>query len=911
MTADADSARGRARGRMRASWRLLTGTGAGASAALGLLVVGCVFLAVAGPRASLLLRTRALHQLTAAAPPGSQAVTAAIDSYTFNPPGVPVTPAEVMSVRLLIGGYLSGHGLPVRTGQAWSNVASGYLTVPDAAPSARIASHPPQLQLVWRDALRHYARLAAGRWPASARRSGTSLTFQVAVTRATAARFGLHPGSRLSLGAGLAISVTGLLSPAAPRSAFWTEFAGAAAPETFTEPPPLSQAYWQGAVFIGPGELAPLQASNGHADVNLDWVFPLSLAGMTADQAGPLAGLAAAEAGGAAIVGSGGGLSLTTGAASELAAFISADRAVSGILALLEVSLVALGAAVLLLCARLLTQQRAAEYALMRARGAGRRQVSWRALRGGAVVVIPAAVAAAAAAVAATPGSGIPLAWWLAGLVTVTALAGPPLLAAVAGAPRRRVRPGGAAAARRLAAARRWVADGTLVCLAAGGLIVLRAQGPAAAGGDAYTSAGPVLAAVPAAVLAARLGPVAVRGLLRLARRRGGVVTFIGLARGAATGSVAALPVFALVLALALVAFSGMVRAGARAGDTAVSWQQVPASAVVGGPADSIALTTKAQRAIAAVPGAGPVAGIRQATGDLPGARFGAAELTVVIVDPRQYAAVLAATPAGRFPAAALARPRRPGGPAPVLASPRAAAFLGASPALVSLGTGTVTIKVAGRLASTPAAAGAAGPFVVLPLWAAGAQLQLPPTMMLVGGSQVSEPALAAAAARTAPGVPVTFRTRVLARLENAPLPRAADAAFAAGTAAAAGFCALVLVIMLVLGGRGRELMLARLATMGLHPAQARELAAAEVVPPVIAAVAGGVACALALVPLLGPAISLSAFTGSAAAVALHADLGVLATVAGGLVLLAAAVLAAQGMAAARRGTGRALRIDE
>ena len=475
--------------------------------------------------------------------------------------------------------------------------------------------------------------------------------------------------------------------------------------------------------------------------------------------------------------------------------------------------------------------------------------------------------------------------------------------------PARRSRAGGRGQqGRRLTAARRLVTDITLVLLAAGGLIVLRLQGSGAGTADAYTAAGPVLAAVPVAVLAIRLMPLAVRGLLGPARRGGGVVAFVGLARGSAAGRAAVLPVFALVLALAVVAFSGMVRSGARAGQAAASWQQVPAGAIVGGPASAVSLTTAAVRAIAAVPGAGQVTPVRQAVGDLPEA--GGNQLTAVIVDPHQYAAAVAGVPGARFPAAALARPA-PGRPVPVLASPGAARQLGRHPALLSLSTGTVRVIVAGRLAATPAAAGTSGAFVVLPLWASGRQRALPPTMVLLSGTGVDQRALLAAVARTAPGAPVLVRAQVLAGLQDAPLPHAADAVFAAGAAAAAGFCAVILIIMLVLGGRGRELMLARLATMGLHPAQARRLAAAEITPTVLAALAGGVACALILVPLLGPVISLAAFTGSAASVPLHASLAILAAVAGGLVLIAAAVLGGQGAAAARRGTGRALRIDE
>ena len=80
-------------------------------------------------------------------------------------------------------------------------------------------------------------------------------------------------------------------------------------------------------------------------------------------------------------------------------------------------------------------------------------------------------------------------------------------------------------------------------------------------------------------------------------------------------------------------------------------------------------------------------------------------------------------------------------------------------------------------------------------------------------------------------------------------------------------------MLSLVLAARSRALTLARLSTMGLGTGQGRLLVIAEALPPVLAAAVAGAACALALVPLLGPVLDLSVFTGSAAAVPVRADL--------------------------------------
>jgi len=115
------------------------------------------------------------------------------------------------------------------------------------------------------------------------------------------------------------------------------------------------------------------------------------------------------------------------------------------------------------------------------------------------------------------------------------------------------------------------------------------------------------------------------------------------------------------------------------------------------------------------------------------------------------------------------------------------------------------------------------------------------------------------------------------------------------------------------LGGAGKTplaLTLARLSTMGLGAGQGRLLVITEALPPVLAAAVAGAVCALALVPLLGPVLDLSVFTGSGAAAPVRADLAALAIPAAGLVVLGVATLSAQAFLASRRGAASALRIS-
>lgn len=81
--------------------------------------------------------------------------------------------------------------------------------------------------------------------------------------------------------------------------------------------------------------------------------------------------------------------------------------------------------------------------------------------------------------------------------------------------------------------------------------------------------------------------------------------------------------------------------------------------------------------------------------------------------------------------------------------------------------------------------------------------------------------------------------------------------------------------------------------------------------PAIVVAAAGGIGCVLVLTPLLGPAISLSAFTGLGLSAPFRANPLALASSAAGLVALAALTIIIQVALASRRGPARALRVGE
>jgi putative ABC transport system permease protein len=903
----------------------IAGTGAAATVALALLVMVCAFVAVAVPRASLGYRTDVLQGIFHSASAAQRSVFA--DGHTSGAGLGRLTASELEFAGGRLAAGLRRDGLPLASPRSqWSTLATG---------SALFTGFrwqvygrelgPPTLQLLYSSALARQATLAAGSFPDSVRPNGSSATFEIAVTAATAAKFGLHTGSVLHYH-NQALVVSGILRPRGTNPSFWQLNSTAAKP-LLLYPTPQSTPYLDGTAFVGADEVESMQSALADLPVHVIWDFPLDLSGVNADQA---ASLARAQAGIASLPVAGVVsehltqtaenesplvIDLTTGMLAPLQSFVATDDDVQRTLSLLFVSLAAIAAVVVLLGARLVTEYRRAEFSLMRARGASLRQIGKAALAGSVAAALPAAAVAVAGATAATPGPASSLAWWLAGVITATALAGPPLLAMWSLRTRRRAaRAMDPAARRRIAVARRWVIDGTLVCGAAGGLVILRLQGlPPPGSVDLFTSAAPVLAAIPVAVLVMRCYPLVLRQLTRLAQRRPGVVMVVGFARGSDTAGAGVLPAFALVLALAVTAFAAMARDAVASASSLASWQATGADAVVNVPASKARATAATLPLARRVPGVTAVTTVTVTSGQsdqgLP--------VTVVVVDPRRYAAFTVATPYPRFPAAALARPAGasppPAGPVPVLVSPAARASL--SEAVADQGTGLIVagrdlrLKIAGTVTGIAGARPGSG-FVVLPEWAVPTH-RPPPNVIAVAGPHLDSAALSRAVGRALPGARITLRSRVLAAISRAPLPHGGFITFAQGSAAAGGFALLVLALTLVLTARSRQVTLARLTTMGLDAAQSRRIATAEILPAILAAAIGGSVCAVVLVPLAGPALDLAAFTGTPVRVPLHASPLALALTLAGLCVLAALALGVQDRLAHHRGTTQALRVGE
>ncbi len=910
--------------------------------ALALLVCGCVFAAIAGPALSLHTRSQALRQTLAGLAATDKTVQVNGNWGDFTDtlqtagtvPDLAVLPVGIVdqSMDQLSSGFRA-MGLPLAAG-SWFGLNSIPLPVPGAKPKTH-AGGIPRFEVTYVNALASNAQLVTGSYQGTTSPAGTLL---VAATTQTAALFGLHPGSHLTVVSSngpLKLTVTAIVRQRNPGSAFWTQVSTVGIP-SLDYPPRGGIPYWIAGVFADPGQFTAMQVMFSGPGMDLTWEFPLSVGGVGADQVQALYDrLNQATAGAAPLTGSlTGGASIvavTTPLLPSLAAFLATQAAIQTVLLLLFVSMIVTGAAVILLAARMIVLRRSAELTLLRARGGSLRQIAALMARAAVIAVVPATLAGAGLAVLLIPGdpASSALGWSLAAVTVLAAVAGPPLIAAW-----QHRRPAPAANPARITgtetrrpriAWRRPVAEVTACAAAVAALLVLHDQGlPAAGAANLYLAATPVLLAIPVVLVMLRLYPLVMRGLLAASARSAGATGFVALSRAARSSLTGVLPAFGLVLALSLATFAGMVNGGIGRGETAASWQDTGADAAIRpGPASG-PITSAVVQAIAGVHGVQAVAAVWNTNWVTSGGQ----PVQVSAVAPGSYAAVVAGTPFPAFPAARLgAAPGAgsggsgsggsgSGGPGsagpviPVIASPQAVSLIGTGTTQLNslYAMGPVDVRVVGEVGSTSAQT-AGGALVVMPLQALpGPSGQPVPNLILVAGSAIDDAQLATVAGRALPGDDLTLRTAALAALASSPLQHGALLIIVLTIAAAGAFGLFIVILGLALGSAERELTLARLTVMGHE--RATRLVLAEAMPAVLAAVLAGGVCAVVLPHLIGSSIDLSAFTGTGAPVEFAPDLITLGLPAAVTCVLAVVILAADARALGRRGATGLLRAN-
>jgi len=245
---------------------------------LALLVGACVFAAMTGPAVSLRTRTQALSQTLAAASPTTKTVqvdapwdqfTAAISSgsYFGGVQGASLTPSQFAKTQQEIGQGLARVPVPLGAG-AWAGMTSRLLPVVAGAGPLTFTGQPPQMEFVYRNTLAANAQLVAGSYAHGALPGGA---LAGTVTTQMAARFGLHPGSRvvLTIPTGpVRVVITAIVRIRGANSSFWAKDSTVGLPDLIIPPPgDKSTCYcWVGAIFADPDQLVAMPAGVSFED---------------------------------------------------------------------------------------------------------------------------------------------------------------------------------------------------------------------------------------------------------------------------------------------------------------------------------------------------------------------------------------------------------------------------------------------------------------------------------------------------------------------------------------------------------------------------------------------------------------------------------------------------------------------
>ncbi|MEU7583163.1 hypothetical protein AB0B50_36940 [Streptomyces sp. NPDC041068] len=468
-------------------------------------------------------------------------------------------------------------------------------------------------------------------------------------------------------------------------------------------------------------------------------------------------------------------------------------------------------------------------------------------------------------------------------------------------------------------AGRRLVVEALVLLLAAGGVFALRARGTeGAAGPDPLLAAVPVLLGLATVAVLVRCYPWPVRAVARWSARGRGAVALVALSRAAKEAPARGLALLVLVVTLAGAVFGGLVSGTLVEGRrTAAAWQVGADASFLGAARDP----DMAER-LARVRGVRDAVTVRQMRVDpvsgTDGGRYGISSL--IGVDGAKLRKAAGGSAAARALEDAGLTGGGGGGDIRVLASEGHAGDL----LTFTLHGKKTRLKVVGPLPDAVERDPALGPLrgatedrerLLLADardLGAVAATDFEASALMLYGDHLDAEALRSLVPRTAPGATtgdLRIRTEEQDRAEDDGMIAAVTTAHTACTALAVLLALLALVLELLLSAPARGRTTACLRTLGLGGRATSALQLLQLLPMVLAAVAGGVALGLALPALLGPALELREFTGGPTAPAPHVDALFTAALGAGLCVLVAAAVGVETWLGRRRGLGAVLRL--
>ncbi|MGV9878074.1 hypothetical protein [Streptomyces sp. NPDC003006] len=469
-------------------------------------------------------------------------------------------------------------------------------------------------------------------------------------------------------------------------------------------------------------------------------------------------------------------------------------------------------------------------------------------------------------------------------------------------------------------AGRRLVAEAVVLLLAAAGVFALRARGTeGAAGPDPLLAAVPVLLGLAAVAVLVRCYPWPVRLVARWSARGRGIVVLVALSRAAKEAPARGLALLVLVVTLSGAVFGGLVSGTLAEGRRSAAAWQVGADASFLGAGRDPGMAERLARAR----GVRETVAVRQLRVDpvsgTDGGRYGISSLIGVdAVKLRQAARGSAAARA--LDGAGLTR----GGGGKDIRVLASEGHTGDDLLTFTRHGQEVRLRVVGPLPEDVGRDPALGP--VRGATEARQRLLLADnrdlktfavseyeeSALLLYGERLDAEALRSLVPRAAPGAAtgeLRIRAEEQAEAEDDGLIGAVSTAYTACTALAVLLALTTLVLELLLSAPARGRTAAYLRTLGLGGRATSALHLLQLLPMVLAAVAGGVVLGLALPSLLGPALDLREFTGGPAAPDRRVDALFTAVLGAGLCLLVVAAVAVETWLGRRRGLGAVLRL--
>ncbi len=870
-----------------------------ASVAVVVIVAVCSFLAAAAPRALDALFTAELrYTVDTAGPTQRDLVANAIGFPASN--GSDFTPmdAGLSATRDRMGdtlGAVAGDG-------RWVAITNAVVTPADVperdAPNMKLTflvdEHFDDV-VTWVD----------GAAPTAPQPNGFDLPelIEFALSSQAAADLRWSVGEERTaiaeIGAGTRVVLTGIFDAIDPTEAYWQHVPSVLEPFLFDDG--NATPIVTGMAFVDAGATVAVDQLSGSISTKA-W-YPIDTAGLTFGQSSQLLQDLRSFTSAAQPVGSPSnlreisGLNFRSGLVQALTSVSERSTATTAVVAMAAVGPFGVAIAVLALAARLVVSRRRSGLQLASARGASPAQTRGMMAIEGAILGIPVAALAIVVAVLAIPAAPPAMALLPAAILGVA----PAILFAAATSPRG-LRQARADLDERMPSRFGWIIEVVVVGLAIVSVALLLTRGlVSSAGGvvlDPLLIATPLLLALAACVLVLRFYPLPLAALSARLKRGPKLTGHLGSAMALRGSATPVAPVLAMVVGVAIAVFSSVLVSTLDRGT------EVAASSSVGGDlrADGALFTPAIIATIDDVDGVAMTTGVDDAGPSVLRVDKVRDTVNLVVVDFAQLAE-FRDVPGGMT--------SEVDGAIPVLASDDLVAELEPDAELLVEGK-PVTIVGSGDR-STGIAAASRWMMVDASFSQALIGLDFRPGILLVDVTADADLAAIADAIITAtgPATEVITPAQVTREVLDSPTVSGMRVALLIAILIALGLAGVAVAMTFVAGGRTRGRLLSLLSTLGLSARQAGGLAAWELAPTAIVAVAIGTLLGLALPWIVLGAVDLRPFTGGGAQPAIDVPVLVVLAVIGAFTAMVAIATAAATAAGRRVSAAATLRMGE